>query len=61
MGVIVGTNRGNRASGGVIKTKMRFGKQAGEAGSVPGTPVIRVPLDESVMGEANMDGTIYVN
>ena len=30
-------------------------------GSVPGTPVIRVPLQEGVMGEANMDGTIYVN
>ena len=29
--------------------------------SVPGTPVIRVPLEEGVMGEANMDGSIYVN
>ena len=40
---------------------MRFGNQTGEEGSVPGTPVIRVPLQEGVMGEANMDGTIYVN
>ena len=40
---------------------MRFGKQAEEEGSVPGTPVIRVPLAEGVMGEANMDGSIYVN
>ena len=40
---------------------MRFGKQAGEEGSVPGTPVIRVPLEEGVMGEANMDGSIYIN
>ena len=61
MGFKLGTNRGNYASGGVIKTKMRFGKQAGDDGSVPGTPVIRVPLDEGVMGEANMDGTIYIN
>jgi len=61
MGFKLGTNRGNYATGGVIKTKMRFGKQAGEAGSVPGTPVIRVPLDEGIMGEANMDGTIYIN
>jgi len=61
MGFKLGANRGNYASGGVIKTKMRFGKQAGEDGSVPGTPVIRVPLDEGVMGEANMDGSIYVN
>ena len=61
MGFKLGTNRGNYASGGEIKTKMRFGKQAGDHGSVPGTPVIRVPLEEGVMGEANMDGTIYVN
>ena len=61
MGFKLGTNRSSYASGGVIKTKMRFGKQAGDDGSVPGTPVIRVPLDEGVMGEANMDGTIYIN
>ena len=57
----MGSNRGLEATNGEIKTKMRFGKQAGEQGSVPGTPVIRIPLDENVMGEANMDGTIYVN
>jgi len=61
MGFKLGKNRGNYAVGGVIKTKMRFGKQAGDVGSVPGTPVIRVPLEEGVMGEANMDGSIYVN
>ena len=61
MGFKLGTNRGLEATGGEIKTKMRFGKQAGEEGSVPGTPVIRVPLEEGVMGEANMDGSIYVN
>ena len=61
MGFKLGTNRGNRAVGGEIKTKLRFGKQAGEEGSVPGTPVIRVPLEERVMGEANMDGSIYIN
>tara|TARA_R100001443_G_C3240129_1_gene150546 strand:- start:127 stop:558 length:432 start_codon:yes stop_codon:yes gene_type:complete len=61
MGFKLGKERGNYASSGIIKTKMRFGKQAGDVGSVPGTPVIRVPLDEGVMGEANMDGTIYVN
>tara|TARA_R100001594_G_scaffold24663_1_gene48402 strand:- start:148 stop:570 length:423 start_codon:yes stop_codon:yes gene_type:complete len=61
MGFKLGTNRGNHAIGGEIKTKMRFGKQTGDIGSVPGTPVIRVPLEEGVMGEANMDGSIYVN
>jgi len=61
MGFKLGTNIGLEATGGEIKTKMRFGKQAGEEGSVPGTPVIRVPLEEGIMGEANMDGTIYIN
>tara|TARA_R100000234_G_C4907854_1_gene138548 strand:+ start:198 stop:620 length:423 start_codon:yes stop_codon:yes gene_type:complete len=61
MGFELGTSKGNRAVGGEIKTKLRFGKQAGEEGSVPGTPVIRVPLEEGVMGEANIDGSIYIN
>ena len=61
MGFKLGKERGNYAVGGEIKTKLRFGKQAGQEGSVPGTPVIRVPLDEGIMGEANMDGSIYIN
>ncbi len=62
MGFKLGKNRGNYAVAGEIKTKMRFGKQAGENDiSIPGTPIIRMPLDEGVMGEANMDGTIYIN
>ena len=61
MGFRLGKERGLEATSGEIKTKMRFGKQTGEEGSVPGTPVIRVPLEEDVMGEANMDGSIYVN
>ena len=61
MGFKLGTNRSSYASGGVIKNKMRFGQQAGSDGSVPGTPVIRMPLEEGILGEANMDGTIYVN
>ena len=61
MGFKLGTNRGLEATGGEIKTKMRFGKQSGDEGSVPGTPVIRVPLEEGIMGEANMDGSIYIN
>ena len=61
MGFKLGTERGLEATGGEIRTKMRFGKQADGDGSVPGTPVIRVPLEEGVMGEANMDGSIYVN
>ena len=61
MGFKLGIERGLEATGGEIKTKMRFGKKSGGEGSVPGTPVIRVPLEEGTMGEANMDGTIYVS
>ena len=61
MGFKLGKERGNYAVGGVIKNKMRFGKQAGGEGSIPGTPIIRKPLEEGIMGEANMDGSIYIN
>ena len=61
MGFKLGTERGNYAVSGEVKTKMRFGKQSGGEGSVPGTPVIRVPLEKGILGEANMDGSIYVN
>tara|TARA_R110002012_G_scaffold126247_1_gene278104 strand:+ start:184 stop:606 length:423 start_codon:yes stop_codon:yes gene_type:complete len=61
MGFKLGKERGNYAVNGEIKTKMRFGKQSGGDGSVPGTPVIRLPLEEGVMGEANMDGSIYIS
>jgi hypothetical protein len=47
---------------GSLRTRLRFGSQAGDSDvSVPGTPVIRKPLDEGIMGEANMDGTIFIN
>ena len=61
MGFKLGRSRGNYAVSGEIRNKLRFGKKAGGDASIPGTPVIRKPLEEGVMGEANMDGTIYVN
>jgi len=61
MGFKLGKNRGNYATGGEIKTKLRFGRQPSGIESIPGTPIIPMPLDEGIMGEANMDGTIYVN
>ena len=62
MGFKLGKNRGFEATAGEIKTKMRFGKQTGDADiSVPGTPIIRTRLEDDVMGEANMDGSIYIN
>ena len=46
---------------GSLRTKMRFGQEAGSDASVPGTPVIRKPLAPGIMGEANMDGTIFIS
>ena len=61
MGFKLGKERGNYAINGEISTKMRFGKESGGSASVPGTPVIRVPLEKGVKGEANMDGSIYIS
>ena len=62
MGFKLGTSKGNYAVGGEIKTKLRFHRESGDPDlSVPGTPVIRKQLEEGVMGEANMDGSIYIN
>ena len=61
MGFKLGSERGNYATSGEIKTKMRFGKNSGGDGSVPGTPVIQMPFAEGVLGEANMDGSIYMS
>ena len=61
MGFKLGKNRGLEATGGEIKTKMRFGKDSGGDASIPGTPVIRKPLAEGILGEANMDGSIYIS
>ena len=62
MGFKLGKNRDFEATSGEIKTKMRFGKQSGDADiSVPGTPIIRVPLEEGTLGEASMDGSIYIS
>ena len=62
MGFKLGKGRTPIAVNGQISKKMRFGKEAGDAdASVPGTPVIRKDLEPGVMGEANMDGSIYIS
>ena len=55
----MGSNRGLEANNGEIKTKLSFTRN--QQATIPGTPIIPMPLDENIMGEANMDGTIYVN
>ena len=58
----LGKNKTPYMRNGQIKTKMRFSQEPGDANaSVPGTPVIRKPLAEGVLGEANMDGSIYIS
>ena len=61
MGFKLGKSRGNYAVNGIIRNKLRFGKNSGGESSVPGTPIIRKNLEEGVMGEANMDGSIYIS
>tara|TARA_R110000764_G_scaffold129714_1_gene217512 strand:+ start:520 stop:930 length:411 start_codon:yes stop_codon:yes gene_type:complete len=57
----LGTERGLEVTGGDIRSKMRFHQEAGGDASVPGTPVIRKDLEQGVLGEANMDGSIYLS
>ena len=61
MGFKLGTSRGNYAVNGELKTKLRFSQEAGGDASVAGTPVIRKNLAEGILGEANMDGSIYLS
>ena len=62
MGFKLGTVRQPYAVNGEIKSKLSFDKESGSSDiSVPGTPVVRKDLAGGVLGEANMDGTIYVN
>ena len=46
------------ARGGVIDKKLSF--RTDEA-SIPGNEVIRKNLSEGILGEANMDGSIYIS
>ena len=61
MGFKLGKARQPEMTYGTVRSKLNFGGEAGGDASVPGTPVIRKPLEEGIMGEANMDGSIYIN
>jgi len=61
MGFKLGKGYKNYMTNGSLRTKLRFGQEAGSDVSVPGTPVIRKPLAPGIMGEANMDGTIFIS
>ena len=57
MGFKLGSQTSSRIRRGELKTKFNFLNK--EDASVPGTPVVRVPLEAA--GEANNDGSIYIN
>jgi len=62
MGFKLGTAKQPYAVSGEIRTKLRFDREGGDPdASVPGTPVIRKDLEPGVLGEANMDGSIYIS
>ena len=58
MGFKLGREKGLQVSNGEIKDKMRISK---DHMSIPGTPIIRKDLGKGIMGEANMDGSIYIS
>ena len=62
MGFKLGKGKTPQMTYGQIKNKMRFGKEAGDTDiSIPGVPIVRKPLAEGILGEANMDGSIYIS
>ena len=59
----MGSNRGLEANNGEIKTKLSFRRN--QQAVIPGTPIIAKSLGDGdrfeILGEANMDGTIFVS
>ena len=59
----MGSNRGLEANNGEIKTKLSIRRN--EQATIPGTPIIPMPLGDGdqfeILGEANMDGSIFVS
>ena len=58
MGFKLGRQREAIAHQGNLKKKLSF---IADDASIPGNPVIRKKLDEGILGEANMDGSIFIS
>ena len=58
MGFKLGKVRQPIASGGIVDKKLSF---KSDDASIPGNPVVRKNLDEGILGEANMDGSIFIS
>ena len=54
----LGREKGLQAEGGNIKSKFNFRT---EDETFPGMPVFRKKLEDGVLAEANMDGSIYIS
>ena len=54
----LGREKGLQASGGNIKSKLKFRT---ENETIPGTPVYKKKLGDGILAEANMDGSIYIS
>ena len=61
MGFKLGKARQPEMTYGSLRSKLKFGGEASSDASIPGTPVVRKPLGEGILGEANMDGSIYIS
>ena len=58
MGFKLGRRSGAIAHQGNIKQKLSF---KSDDASIPGNPIVRKKLDEGILGEANMDGSIFIS
>tara|TARA_R100001163_G_scaffold41524_1_gene31425 strand:+ start:43 stop:444 length:402 start_codon:yes stop_codon:yes gene_type:complete len=58
MGFKLGTVRQPVADKGIVSKKLSF---KSDDASIPGNEVIRKQLDEGILGEANMDGSIFIS
>ena len=58
MGFRLGRQKEAIAHQGNLKKKLSF--KADDA-SIPGNPVVRKKLDKGILGEANMDGSIFIS
>jgi hypothetical protein len=54
----LGTARQPTASKGIVDKKLSF---KSDDASIPGNPVVRKSLQEGILGEANMDGSIFIS
>jgi hypothetical protein len=58
VGFKLGRARQPIANGGIVDKKLSF---RSDDASIPGNSVIRKKLDEGILGEANMDGSIFIS